>query len=432
MLFLELSKLKMMFKVERPFLLPIFFAILPVVSVFSSNALVPLTIILAGTLFIHDYAKYKYVPRPTKTTFCCGFLFFSWIMFSYFWSINPESGLLLSFRLLGLSICGWVLVHSVDRRTQDEKDKIRKFLLLGFVLGAVCLLIESQFSAPITKIFKGVAYDTNLNLSRFNRGTTFIACVGWFLIALYIDKVDKKISAFVFFMILLLLIVGFAHSGSTMIGVTLGAFWVLVAVIFSRFSRLLLITFTCIGILTMPLIASQTKVFGTPENEYNVYHSAHHRFYIWGFVADQILKSPLTGFGMDASRVYPNASEDIYKRMRTAKEGGGTVIVEGRVISLHPHNGPLQVWLELGIIGAVLVMICTINILMWSWKYLNKSRLQDGALQAAIVTSLIVTVLGYGVWQNKWFVMFFLFSAIATLLPGRKATGELKERLNLK
>ena len=48
----------------------------------------------------------------------------------------------------------------------------------------------------------------------------------------------------------------------------------------------------------------------------------------WRHAADWIGDHPLRGWGIDASRMF------------------------GPGITLHPHNGPLQVWLELGLIGA--------------------------------------------------------------------------------
>ena len=49
----------------------------------------------------------------------------------------------------------------------------------------------------------------------------------------------------------------------------------------------------------------------------------------WSHAIDWIADRPLRGWGLDASRMF------------------------GPGIILHPHNNPLQVWLELGVIGAV-------------------------------------------------------------------------------
>src|SRR6185436_143672 len=66
--------------------------------------------------------------------------------------------------------------------------------------------------------------------------------------------------------------------------------------------------------------------------------SVAHRLCIWQFVGARIAEKPLLGWGLDSSRSIP----------------GGEVecVDEGPSISLHPHDAALQVWLELGIVGA--------------------------------------------------------------------------------
>lgn len=408
------------------FSLPLFFASLPILSVFSSNALVPVTLIAGVTIALFDFYNHRSVPIPSRRTIVLTILFFGWAFSSWFWSINPEGTLKVTSRLLGLSICGWLLVQAVDRRTQVVKDRIAKYLLWGVIISSVLLVIEAQFSAPITKFAKGIPLDTALNLSRFNRGTTFIAVVGWLLIALNTAKLSNKVL-FSFVSASLCLVIWLAHSGSTMIGVVFAVIWIVFFVSFGWRSRYLLLFIVSLSILGMPAIATFTKPFGAAENGYGIYHSAHHRFYIWGFVTDQVLRAPIIGAGMDSSRIYPNLKEQTYKRIRSEEEGGGVIEVEGRVIVLHPHNGPLQIWLELGLIGAILSVFCIWSTYCWGGHYNIQSRRQEAAVQAAIVTAITVVTLGYGVWQNKWFVMFFLFSSILTLLPGRTETGKIED-----
>ena len=66
---------------------------------------------------------------------------------------------------------------------------------------------------------------------------------------------------------------------------------------------------------------------------------------IWRFVSGEVLSHPLIGWGMDASRMWPN------------------------LIPLHPHNAALQVWLELGAVGAAIVIV------FWAWLWERITRL---------------------------------------------------------
>src|SRR5207302_8324015 len=82
--------------------------------------------------------------------------------------------------------------------------------------------------------------------------------------------------------------------------------------------------------------------------------SAGHRLLIWSFTGEHIAERPLLGWGLDSSRAIP---------------GGNSEIRPGQNwLSLHPHDAALQVWLELGMPGAVLVAL----LLGWFWLRLDR------------------------------------------------------------
>ena len=99
---------------------------------------------------------------------------------------------------------------------------------------------------------------------------------------------------------------------------------------------------------------------------------------IWRFTAGEIPSHALFGWGMDASRMWPN------------------------LIPLHPHNAALQIWLELGAVGAGLVIV------FWAWLWERIARLCDadrgaGASAAAVaIAYLMIGALSFGVWQEWW------------------------------
>ena len=76
------------------------------------------------------------------------------------------------------------------------------------------------------------------------------------------------------------------------------------------------------------------------------------RVAIWRFTTERVVERPWLGWGMDASRMWPG------------------------VIPLHPHNAALQVWLELGVVGA--------------------------ACAAVAIAYLTIGALSFGVWQEWW------------------------------
>src|SRR5262249_7944535 len=127
--------------------------------------------------------------------------------------------------------------------------------------------------------------------------------------------------------------------------------------------------------------------------------SAGHRLLIWSFVGDRIAEHPLAGWGLDASRSIP---------------GGKDLIRPGETwLPLHPHNAPLQVWLELGVPGVVLFAL----VVGYLWHILALaawSRMFAAAAGASLAIALIACFTAYGVWQEWWLgaLWFSLFGVL--------------------
>ena len=102
------------------------------------------------------------------------------------------------------------------------------------------------------------------------------------------------------------------------------------------------------------------------------------RLYIWRFASGLIAHKPLVGHGLDASRAYePN-------------------------IPMHPHDAALQLWLELGVPGALL------GALFFGWLFYKIARgaRQDPAWASAACATgtvyLFIGAISFGVWQEWW------------------------------
>lgn len=105
------------------------------------------------------------------------------------------------------------------------------------------------------------------------------------------------------------------------------------------------------------------------------------RLDIWAFAADRIQAHPLRGWGMDASRTF------------------------GLAIPLHTHNAPLQLWLELGAVGAALAAVFFCWLAYGLARRADDNR-SDAAMGAgALVTFLVIGGLSFGVWQEWWLAL---------------------------
>ena len=126
------------------------------------------------------------------------------------------------------------------------------------------------------------------------------------------------------------------------------------------------------------------------------------RLDIWAFSTLHIQEHPFRGLGLDASRTF------------------------GLAIPLHTHNAAVQIWLELGAVGAALAGI------FFSWiayrivAMTERSR-EDGAMAAAALTTyLVIGGLSFGVWQEWWLALGALTVIACGLARGLKSPPRLR------
>jgi O-antigen ligase len=121
-----------------------------------------------------------------------------------------------------------------------------------------------------------------------------------------------------------------------------------------RGTRSIAVAAWCVAaMLVVPVVvwAHSTGIHKQPDK---LFYSARHRLVIWNHTAKQIPKSPLFGIGADATASYTGAVEKalVEKGERPPKDGEFDVSTAS-----HAHNAFLQMWSELGAIGATLFAV---------------------------------------------------------------------------
>ncbi len=134
------------------------------------------------------------------------------------------------------------------------------------------------------------------------------------------------------------------------------------------------------------IFAPMVVLWGVRSGLFNWLHaiappSWDHRLNIWAFAANQIVEHALRGWGIDAARTF------------------------GGAIPLHTHNAALQLWLELGSVGAALAAAFFAWILYRIAGWTDSER-RDGAMATgSLVAYVVIGGLSFGVWQEWWLAL---------------------------
>jgi len=147
-------------------------------------------------------------------------------------------------------------------------------------------------------------------------------------------------------------------------------------------------------VLVMPLLILVTRLLGIGQH---LPESWEQRVAYWTYAMERIADHPWRGWGLDASRMFSPH------------------------IQLHPHNGALQVWLELGLLGAAAAALA------WAFAFRRLAR-DDRSLAAAgtagsAIVYLLFGLVSFGVWQEWWLALAALTAVIAALADAEESAA---------
>lgn len=173
----------------------------------------------------------------------------------------------------------------------------------------------------------------------------------------------------------------------------------------------------CIGfaailtILAMPLIAPAANAL-IPERVHTAvgYYSLTIRGEMWAETALFIAKKPVFGWGIEASHVLselPEASV-LDEHQRSLLSWG------------HTHNAPLQLWLELGGVGAVIAAV-GIAAAMIAMERLPRPLLP--AASTTFAAAFAISCISHGAWQAWWWGWGALLIALFAIAVAASDTG---------
>jgi hypothetical protein len=131
--------------------------------------------------------------------------------------------------------------------------------------------------------------------------------------------------------------------------------------------------------------------------------SARERIIIWDITARQTLQHPLTGIGA-------NASGDAVRQSDASADAELAAL--GRENFTHPHNAYLQVWYELGLPGALLIIFFGLAVLRKIERLVPSVR--PYALGQFSITTILLAS-SYGFWQH-WLMSAVALGVMALML----------------
>ena len=330
---------------------------------------------------------------------------------SALWSMTPEASMRKALVLGAVLFGGLVLVAATNWMENQARRAFETGLIAGGVLGFTLLGIEVVFDGPLYSVLwrlKGLPPEPPAVLLRATNQGAAVAAM--YLLPWVLAMKRRKGTVWAgagFIICAVLLALGQADSHKAALVVGLAA--ALVAY-FGRRAALRGFSFLCvIGVLAAPWLAMSLPDPLQPDNSAtSLPKSAQHRIAIWQTTAGHIFERPLLGSGLDTSRAFYGEDQKI-KRYFGGKGTDKTWTNRLEPIPLHPHNGVLQVWLELGLAGALLLSAGLFLIVHRLSAVEN--NFERSIVFGSFITGLVIFSVSYGVWQSWWMGTVWLMMA---------------------
>lgn len=342
-------------------------------------------------------------------------LLVTWGCLSYFWSIEPDRTLQRAPRIAATALLGLALLSLAQVLEHSVAKLVRRGLIAGLALTGIALALERLAGAPFAPLLGDEDWMHSLShrLTIYNRSTSILLPLAFLLLGTWPRLRSPWRIAVMAGALSLFVTTPYLEGGTQTAALLVGLTVAVVAFLLPRLVPALMSVVFVATIMAAPMItppaADALRAAGVArDSSDSALSSLAHRLEIWTFVAERTWDRPLVGWGTEAARSIPGAKV-------TTVEGDSA----SKRVPHHPHNGILQIWVELGAVGAALAAMLAGRIV---WRC-GTGALGDGDRRwlsaghcGAVTTAMAIACSSYGIWQEWWFAALLILSAVAVLL----------------
>ncbi|MEQ1490205.1 MAG: O-antigen ligase family protein [Terricaulis sp.] len=377
----------------------VFFALLPAAAAGGAMGL-PVLLSLVGLASLSPNLLRQVLEKRPLVLALLG-AWAAWAALSSLWSPwdGPTAAKTIALIALGLPF--------IAAAAANEKSSaltlwaaVAALIVLSLLLG-----VEAAFDMPLNRAIQPDLAEGELNRNP-SRGLIVLLALTWPVVAWLLAN-RRGWSATLAGAIMVAACMLSLQFDQLVTAIGLGASSLVFAI--ALFARRFAILATSFGLSLWMLIAPflTPLLVSSPQLLESVPMSWAHRIAIWRYTCARILEKPWFGHGIDSGRTTTDMLE--VRGMVT------------RGIPVHPHSASLQVWHDLGLVGALL----SAALLVYGGWRLSRAFANDryaGAATAAVFAMFgLMANVGWSLWQEWWMATLLLTAALIGALGARAA-----------
>lgn len=341
---------------------------------------------------------------PNKITACLFAILFAYFTLALQWSPIPARGfydliIMGLLMLLGLQINAGMK----DVSFADTQSLLRIFAGLFFA-SLLIFAVDLNCNLLFQRASHFMPWDNDPSFAMVSRSAYCLVLLLWPLLA-YAWRQGWRVAAiFTWFILGVLLL--FSDSAAGRMAFVISTFAFAFASYWPRTLRIIMAVILITG-MAVAVPVGQALEPGFGDSTKKISGSFAHRMEIWRFAAARIIEKPWLGWGFDSARAIPNLGET----SKYQEDAAGK-----HIIPMHTHNWFLQILLELGAVGGVLMTLA------WLWLLRQTTELHRTVQPVALACFSVAMVIGafsIGIWQQWWWGAI-IFAAIIVQLCNRQ------------
>ena len=422
----------------------------PALAAYFPNAAVIVLMLGALGALLRPYDGAFAIPPALRPIAVCVSALVAWAALSTFWSIDPEQSFVRVLKIAALGLCGLILLRAALRLDEEERRLAAQGLLAGLCLLLVQLAVEVVTGGVITGLLHpSESLDPAFRMLNLHNGAAVLAIFVWPGAAIAARRHSlPTVAVLILLSLALILYIG---AGSALLAMIVGGMAMALVRFGPKRAFLAITVLSVLAVVLAPVLPNAIPVGGWMRDiPGSVRFSVYHRSKIWAFTADQIRRRPILGWGMDSARSLPGGDALVDIDRDLEYEGAYEVLCDrfstgapnpvpppsphdesprterggmpkycttppydslALVLPLHPHNASLQLWLELGALGALMgaALAFLAQIALAGAKH---SATDKAAAFGTFAAAFVIAGLSYGIWQSWWHSSLWLIAAI--------------------
>lgn len=340
-------------------------------------------------------------PLMTTKTAALAGIFLLWSFLTVVWS--PTQPWVSWTKTATTLFLAAIVIGAVARMPRDTQWRYLGPVLLAAVTLLLLLIVERATDGALI----GLARDTDTAFQRITAlsgGLVLLCCSAFSLAVIFSSYVGTRLAGLTW----LIAVTGIAFSfpmDAEMVALLCGGIAFALVFRLGQMAAIVLLVLMTTGMLGWGFLAETAARAGWHHwLMANVDPNWGYRIEIWRYVSELGRARFFEGHGFDATRVLGQTAALLPS-------------FEGKTSFLHPHNGMLQLYLELGAVGVTLFLtVCGAGLAAFLRQ--KPTPLALATVTGTIVTTGIVWSLSFGVWQEWWLAVIGLV-ACSTILACR-------------